>query len=100
MGKNICDQYSLLHFSAGVCAYFWNISLQKWIIFHILFELIENTQFGMGIINTYFQKWWPGGKPSSDTFINSMSDNVFAILGWLAAYIADTSMGNKQISPI
>jgi hypothetical protein len=87
MGKYIIDQYSLLHFASGIIAYFWNISLTNWIIIHVLFEYLENTDTGMNIINKI--KLWPGGKPHPDSYINSLFDNIFSILGWIVSYYAD-----------
>ena len=73
---------------------FWGISLKTWIIIHILFELIENTEYGMNIINKWIP-FWPGGKPESDSNINSLvGDNIFSILGWLSAYYLD-KMGDR-----
>jgi hypothetical protein len=92
MGNYIFDQYSLLHFAVGIIAYFWNISLMTTLILHILFEIVENTNYGMHFINTYF-KIWPGGKPYPDSFINSMGDNVSTVLGWLSAYYIDKLSG-------
>jgi len=89
MGKNIIDQYSLLHFASGIIAYFWGISLKWWTILHLSFEFLENTQIGMNFINIYFKDIWPGGKPYADNLMNSMSDNFFGIIGWLIAYYVD-----------
>lgn len=93
MGKKLVDQYSLLHFSSGVLAYFFGIKFWIWFILHLAFELIENTQTGMNIINNNF-KFWPGGKPYADTIINSIGDQIFAMLGWYVAYKLDV-LGNK-----
>ena len=87
------DQYSFLHYSTGAIVYFWNIKLIHWIIFHLIFEIIENTDCGIKIINTTF-KMWPGGKPGRDNMLNSIVDNIFAILGWLSSYALDY-YGNK-----
>lgn len=97
MGKYFTDQYSLLHFSTGVVAYFIGIRLMIWITLHLLFELIENTQFGIYVINKYLT-FWPGGKPEADAFINSMlGDNFYAILGWLSAsYLDSLYKGNNS----
>ncbi len=89
MGYRAIDQYSLLHLSVGVIAYFWSISLFTTIFIHILFEIIENTHFGMNLINTYFQHWWPGGKPYPDNLLNNTTDTIFTALGWLLAYKLD-----------
>jgi hypothetical protein len=58
------------------------------IVIHIVFEYVENTQWGMSIINTYFTMW-PGGKPYPDNLLNQASDVVFSAIGWLVAYYLD-----------
>lgn len=93
MGKIIFDQFTLLHFSMGVIFYFWGMSLPVWIILHILFEYLENTNYGIHFINTYIN-WWPGGKIYPDSFINMVGDTIGAILGWLCAYLLD-KIGSK-----
>ena len=93
MGKYIFDQYTYLHFSVGVVAYFFGINLKNWIILHILFEIIENSNLGIKVINQYI-KFWPGGKPKADTFINIIGDIIGAILGWVSAYYLD-NLGAK-----
>ena len=92
MGINLFDQYTYLHFAAGIGAYFWDISLINWIILHIIFEIIENTKIGIKFINNF--KYWPGGKNYADSGINSLGDTIGAIIGWLSAYLLDT-IGNK-----
>lgn len=88
MGLQYFDKYTYLHFAVGIVVYFWNISLLNWIILHIIFELLENTQNGVYIINQYI-KFWPGGKPKPDAIINSVGDFFGAVLGWLSAYYLD-----------
>ena len=92
MGLNFADQYSLLHFAVGVVLYFWNIPLVLAIILHTIFELTENTQTGMKLINDYFIHHgyfsWPGGKNYADSLINNVGDTIFFAVGWvLAAYL-------------
>lgn len=87
MGVKFVDQYSLLHFASGISAFYWNISLVNWIIVHILFEIFENTTYGMYVIDTYLDGIWPGGKKTADTPINSLGDTIFGILGWIFAKI-------------
>jgi hypothetical protein len=89
MGLRIIDQYSLLHFSVGVIAYFWSMSFLIVIVLHILFEFIENTRIGMNLINTYFLQWWPGGKTHPDSLINRISDVSITGMGWIIAYYLD-----------
>lgn len=94
MGHLIADQYSLLHFSTGVISYFWQIPFLLGFLIHIIFEIVENTEFGMSIINRYFVNkgslfQWPGGKYKADTFINSMGDNIFYAVGWILSYLLD-----------
>lgn len=87
MSQVLTDQFSLLHFATGIVAYFWGLSLAQWFILHATFELLEDTQTGVRIINKMFGKIWPGGgKKVPDSFLNSeIGDNLYAVLGWLVA---------------
>tara|TARA_Y100001970_G_C13898116_1_gene682163 strand:+ start:143 stop:451 length:309 start_codon:yes stop_codon:yes gene_type:complete len=89
MGKYIFDQFVYLHFAAGIVAYFFGIKLPIWILLHTMFELAENTNIGMTIINKYMT-FWPGGKPYADTDINMIGDTIGTLIGWLSAYYLDT----------
>ena len=93
MGRYFMDQYSLLHISTGIMCYFWNMSLITSVMIHLAFELLENTQLGMHIINTYLSDFgffrWPGGKPYADSTINVFGDNVFFTGGWILAKFVD-----------
>ena len=80
MGKQLLDQYSLLHFSTGVAAYFWGVPPFNWFLAHVTFEAVENTEAGMRFINQNVS-WWPGGKPKRDELINILGDNISAMLG-------------------
>ena len=84
MGTKLMDRFSYLHFSVGVIFYYWKIGLIPSLILHTVFEVLENTEFGMNIINNYITLW-PGGKPHADTFTNNVGDTIFFILGWLSA---------------
>ena len=57
MGKQFLDQYSLLHYSTGVAAYYWGVPFWTWVVIHVSFE-------GMRFINTNLT-FWPGGKPNA-----------------------------------
>ena len=85
MGKTFIDKFSLLHFATGIIAYFFGISLVMWILIHVTFEILENTNEGVYFIDNYLS-FWPGGKKYPDSVINSLGDEIFAILGWLVAY--------------
>jgi len=87
------DQYSYLHFASGIIFYFFGVKLRAFIILHILFEILENTMIGRNFITNYLT-FWPGGKPKSDTFINSVFDIIFSIIGWVSAYYLD-KLGKK-----
>ena len=84
MGNKLFDQYSLLHAACGVIAYFWNVSLLNWLIFHTIFEIIENTELGMQFINKMLP-FWPGGKPEPDAILNRFGDTIGAVVGWVIA---------------
>ena len=60
MGTRFTDKFSLLHFATGIIAYYWNISFLSWFIMHLMYEYIENTIYGMRLINKI--PLWPGGK--------------------------------------
>lgn len=92
MGTQFLDQYSLLHFAAGVVGYFFGIPLLIWILLNFIFEAVENSEFGMNIINNV--PFWPGGKRFRDSDINIAGDILSATVGWIAAYYLDY-LGNK-----
>ncbi len=87
MSKIFMDKFSILHFATGIVAYFWGMSLAHWFILHAVFEMWEDTDTGVRIINKVFGKIWPGGgKRVPDTFLNSeLGDNFYALLGWIFA---------------
>ena len=93
MGKAMLDQYSLLHAAVGVISYFWGLPLWLTVVGHVLFELLENTQTGMNIINGLRiggHALWPGGKPFADSAVNSVGDTMATLAGWLlAAWLDD-----------
>lgn len=89
MGVYIIDQYSLLHFATGVVAYFLGFSFTSWFIGHALFEISENSNTGIYIINQYLLWFWPGGKPKADSLENIISDQIFSSIGWIVAQQLD-----------
>ena len=95
MGLGFADQYSILHFSVGSVAYFWNIPFWIAILIHIIFELGENTKTGMSLINKYFINpgyfSWPGGKNYADSITNIIGDNIFFAVGWLLSAYLDVA---------
>lgn len=89
MLKGAFDEFSLLHFAAGIIAYFWGVPLLWWLAIHALFEYLENTNLGTKFINKYFT-FWPGGGHKKETFANSMiGDNVSAVAGWMVASLVE-----------
>jgi len=90
MGVQLLDQYSLLHFSVGVMAYFWGMPFGVWVVIHTLFELLENTPTGITLINKF--PLWPGGKPRADTHTNSLGDGLSAAAGWGVAALLDHTL--------
>ncbi len=93
MGVNLVDQYTLLHIAVGVVAYFWNVPFIWGLLVHFVFEILENTIWGISIINRYFieLEWfrWPGGKRTPDTFRNMAFDNLAFVGGWGLAWWLD-----------
>jgi len=88
MGYLLFDQYSYLHFACGIIAYFWKISSLNLLYLHSIFEIIENTPYGIHFIN-YYLTLWPGGKPSSDTSLNMIGDTISVLIGWYTAQYID-----------
>lgn len=81
MGVDFADRYSLLHFAVGVVAYFVGIPFWGWGFLNVLFEAVENSEWGVYFISTHLS-WWPGGKRAPDTILNSLGDIIFGMLGW------------------
>ena len=88
MGKQFLDQYSLLHFSQGIIAYFLGTPPFTWFVSHATFEFLENSGPGMELINKYLT-FWPGGKPEPDAPINILGDNLSAAAGYWFAKCVD-----------
>jgi hypothetical protein len=88
MGYQTFDQFTYLHFASGIIAYFWGLPIYLWFILHTIFEILENTKFGITFINKYLI-FWPGGKPKADSFINIVGDTIGAMIGWISAYYLD-----------
>ena len=93
MGNNFFDQYTYLHFACGIIGYFWGLSVLNFLGIHTFFEIVENSKFGMDIINKFFV-FWPGGKPKADSVGNIIGDTIGAILGWFSAYYLDKTGSN------
>ena len=58
MGTNIIDKYSYLHFAVGIIFYYWNIDLFYSIILHTIFEIAENSSFGINAGNSHALSWF------------------------------------------
>lgn len=86
------DQYSLLHFATGVVAYFWHVPFWLWVVLNLLFELFENSAWGMGIIAKI--SVFPGGQPRPDTLPNLVCDIISCLIGWGVGYFFDY-LGHK-----
>lgn len=93
MGKQLLDQYSLLHFASGVMAFHFGLEPLTWFVGHLVFEFAENTVPGMKFINGYLT-FWPGGKPKADTLLNIVGDNISAAVGYWSAHYLD-AIGKK-----
>jgi hypothetical protein len=85
MGIFFTDKFSLLHLATGIVAYYWSISFVLWFSIHVLYEIIENTTWGMSLINRI--TLWPGGKNKADSLLNQLGDQFYALLGWLIAHV-------------
>ena len=99
MGFDILDEYSLLHMASGIIAFFFDISFTNWFLLHAAFEYLENTPNGVYFIDNYIW-FWPGGKLQADSLSNSISDQFFAMLGWILAYYVKKMFKYKQVSQL
>lgn len=99
MGQTFLDEYSLLHFASGIIAFFFDISFTNWFLLHAAFEYIENTSYGVQFIDNYLF-FWPGGKLRADALINSISDQIFALIGWIVAYYVKKIFHSDLVSKI
>ena len=98
MGTGFFDTYSLLHFAMGIIIFYFNISFTNSILLHILYEFIENTNYGMYLINKYTKDICPGKKEYKDYFINNIGDTVFFGEGWIFAYYFRRTLSDHKIS--
>ena len=57
MGLTYIDRYSLLHFAVGVVANFWGIDKYQLLLYHTIFELVENTEFGHQQLGAVLAGW-------------------------------------------
>lgn len=98
MGLRFLDQYSLLHFASGVVAYFFGIPLIWWFVINVVFEIVENSEFGMNITRNL--SFWPGGKAYRDADINILGDIICVLLGWGAAWAVDRFVKKHWPAPV
>ena len=89
MGRNFIDRFSLLHVATGVISYYWGLDEIGFLIGHTAFEVLENTEVGMSVINTF--PYWPGGKTHADSYLNMFGDTLSGWAGWRLAKILDTN---------
>ena len=85
MGGFFTDPYSLLHFLSGIVARFLGFDKITWLIIHVLFELVENSSWGMEFINIL--PYWPGGKTHADSWTNIWGDTFWATFGHYVAFM-------------
>lgn len=98
---NFFDQYSLMHFAAGIIFYYIGITLEQWFWISVIFEIIENSKLTIASLNKYLFSWSSHDfKENPDTFINSFGDILFAVIGWLVAYSADKLIFKREPTPI
>jgi hypothetical protein len=84
MGKYFIDKYSTYHLCSGIIAYYCGLSFAKWFILHAIYEMVENSRLQKELDKIEI---WPGRKPKPDTIINSIGDQICAILGWCIGYV-------------
>ena len=75
MGFKFIDQFSYLHFSVGIIAYFWGINLKIAIIVHTIFEISEKASLNPSKEIPIFSSWLE--EKSKDGFIQVPANPVF-----------------------
>lgn len=91
MGTYFLDAFSYLHWASGVSIGFWIDGLQLtplhgfalMMALNVSFEVFENTNFGMKMINMV--SFWPGGKHTKDSGINIIGDILMVMFGYMSA---------------
>jgi hypothetical protein len=86
MGIYFFDEFSLLHLASGIIFQYFDFSFIQHLYLHILFEILENTQIGISLINKLYSLAPGLIKTESDSLINSFGDVIYGIIGWLIAY--------------
>jgi hypothetical protein len=99
--RELVSYYTIFHFLFGFIAGYIGIPLVYWVIIHLLFEIFENLLIRIPVIYPYLSQidrtlldylnlihnvlgfninteLYKG-----DTILNSLGDNIFAILGWM-----------------
>ena len=87
--SKIFDNYTYLHFAAGIIAYYWGFTLLEWTVFHLFLDIFERTDFGKKVLH-FFIRIWPGRDDNLlESYYNVFGDSASAVLGWLSAYLLD-----------
>ena len=99
--SELVSYYTIFHFLFGFIAGYIGLPLLYWIIIHIIFEIFENllirtptlypylTQIDkklldfLNMIHSILGFKIQTKLYSGDTILNSLGDNIFAILGWM-----------------
>lgn len=96
--KFFYDQFSWAHLAAGIIVYYMGITFEQWFWLHLLFEIVENGSMSRKMAQKYIPKFgWDS--PIQDTIINTIGDQVFAIIGWLIAYFVNTVLFKHKATP-
>lgn len=91
MGTHFLDAFSYLHVASGISIGFWIDAMQMtplsgfflMMALNVSFELLENTDFGMKLIQMV--PLWPGGKDTQDSGVNMAGDILMVMFGYLSA---------------
>jgi hypothetical protein len=86
MGKYVIGKYSIYHLCSGIIAYYCGLSFAKWFILHAIYEVLENSRLQKELDKIEI---WPGRKPSPDTFMNSIGDQISTMTGWCIGYVVN-----------
>ena len=83
--KALLDEWSIVHVSGGIVAAQTGITLPQFMVLHTLFELVENTDQGTGLLSKI---GWD--RKNGDTWANIAGDTLSAVAGWYLGKWANT----------
>ena len=82
MKRHFFDQWLLLHILVGAGAHYVGLSHTTYLVTHISYEILSNTDKGMKLVNRL--PFWPP-KKEKDEMVNFVGDPFWGWIGWTIA---------------